>query len=200
MRDALSAWEKYLHSPSDLPVLVRLALIHYQFEAIHPFEDGNGRIGRLLFTLLMCAEDLLPSPLLYLSAYLERNRKEYYRLLLAVSQSGKWMEWISFILRGVAEQAKDSVRKAGQLLELRDRYRGKVKTVRSSSLLMGLVDQLFRVPAITVTHAADTLGVTYAAAAKHVGKLVEAGILKEVSGHRRNKLFAALEIIKVIED
>src|SRR5215469_1592607 len=104
MKVALSALERYIHSESNLPPLVRMALIHYQFEAIHPFLDGNGRIGRLLITLLLCAEGLLPQPLLYLSAFFERHRSEYYRLLLEVSQRGNWLEWITFFLRGVSEQ------------------------------------------------------------------------------------------------
>src|SRR5438093_2787845 len=107
MTEALGHLEKYLHSASSLPPLVRLALIHYQFEAVHPFLDGNGRIGRLLLTLLLNSENVLPQPLLYLSAYFERNRNEYYRRLLAVSQNGEWIEWLSFFLRGIAEQSRD---------------------------------------------------------------------------------------------
>jgi len=98
----LEAFQEYLRAPSTLPPLVRIALIHYQFEAIHPFNDGNGRIGRLLITLLLCVDSILPMPLLYLSAYLERNRQEYYRRLLAVSQRGEWNEWIGFIWKACA--------------------------------------------------------------------------------------------------
>lgn len=104
MKEALGELEKYLHAVSPLPPLVRMALVHYQFEAIHPFLDGNGRIGRLLITLLLCAEGLLPQPLLYLSAFFERHRPDYYRLLLAVSQEGRWVDWVSFFLDGVAQQ------------------------------------------------------------------------------------------------
>ena len=103
MYDALDALERYIQSPSDLPPLIRLALVHYQFETIHPFEDGNGRIGRLLITLLLCAEGLLPEPLLYLSAYFERHRDEYVDRLLGVSQSNEWEDWITFFLTGIAE-------------------------------------------------------------------------------------------------
>lgn len=100
MHQALAALEKYLHAGSELPALVRIALIHYQFEAIHPFWDGNGRIGRLLISVLLCEEALLPSPLLYLSAFFELHRREYYDLLLRVSQKGEWLPWIEFFLRG----------------------------------------------------------------------------------------------------
>ena len=118
MLEALSDLEKYLHTPSPLPLLIRLALFHYQFEAIHPFLDGNGRIGRLLLTFLLCAEGLLPQPLLYLSAYFERNRKLYYHLLLSVSHSGKWTDWIVFFLNGVAEQSRDAIKRSHQLMDL----------------------------------------------------------------------------------
>ncbi len=118
MNQALGQFEAYLHKPSQLPLLIRLAGIHYQFEAIHPFLDGNGRIGRLLITLLLCKEGALSEPLLYLSAYFERNRNEYYRLLLAVSQAGKWVDWISFFLRGVAEQSREELARAGRLRNL----------------------------------------------------------------------------------
>ena len=110
LMSSLGELEKFCHAPSPLPLLIRLALIHYQFEAIHPFLDGNGRIGRLLLTLLLSSENVLPQPMLYLSAFFERNRDEYYRRLLAVSRDGQWLEWISFFLRGVAEQSRDAVK------------------------------------------------------------------------------------------
>jgi len=119
MHDALHALEEFLHSPSDLPPLVRLALIHYQFEAIHPFLDGNGRIGRLLISLLTCAWNMLPQPLLYLSAYFEAQRDSYYDLLFAVSQGGAWEEWVTFFLRGVKEQCGDAVKRIKHLQDLR---------------------------------------------------------------------------------
>ncbi len=124
MNEALQAFERFIHEPSRLPPLIRLALIHYQFEVIHPFRDGNGRLGRLLITLLLCMEAILPTPLLYLSAYLERNRQEYYHRLLRVSQAGEWDEWLIFFLRGVAEQAMDAVERSDRLRALRERIEG----------------------------------------------------------------------------
>lgn len=199
MTQALSDFEKYLHEPPVLPPLVRLALIHYQFEAIHPFVDGNGRIGRLLITLLLCVEGLLPQPLLYLSAFFERHRQEYYRLLMAVSQSGSWRPWIAYFLRGIADQSSDAVKRANLLLSLRQRYREKMQSARSSALLLQMVDDLFSTPALDVSSASKRLNVTPRAAQLNVDKLIKSGILKEATGRRRNRIFVAAEIIDIIE-
>jgi Fic family protein len=146
MNQCLQELEKYWGNPSELPALVELALIHHQFEAIHPFRDGNGRIGRLLITLLLCERKLLPQPLLYLSAYLERNRNAYMDHLLAISQRGAWVEWVNFFLRGVAEQSQDAVERLNRLLELWRGYRQKLQLAQSSALCLKLVDELFRIP------------------------------------------------------
>jgi Fic family protein len=199
MTEALDHFEKYLHARSDFPPLIRLGLIHYAFEAIHPFLDGNGRIGRLLLTLLLCSEKLLPEPLLYLSAYFERHRRQYYDLLLAVSQHGAWDEWIAFFLRGVAEQSRDAIRRASRLMDLWGEYRKKVQGVRSSAVSLRLVDELFSYPAITIPLASKHLRVTYASAQLNVEKLVRSQILRETTGRRRNRIFIAPEIIRIIE-
>ena len=199
MEQALGQFETYLHAPSAVPLLIRLAAIHYQFEAIHPFLDGNGRIGRLLITLLLCKEGALPEPLLYLSAYFERYRNEYYRLLLAVSQAGKWIDWISFFLRGVAEQSRDALVRSDRLLQLWQKYRGEFQSARSSALQLRLVDQLFAYPAITANQAAKLLKVTHRSAQLNIEKLIRKGILKEVTGKRRNRVFLAPQIVKIIE-
>src|SRR5690606_22696582 len=114
--DTLSAWENYLHADSSEPPLVKIALLHYQFEAIHPFLDGNGRIGRLLITLFLCAQGILSEPLLYLSSYFERYREDYYRHLLAVSTQGTWRDWIAYFLTGVRETAKEALVDTGRLV------------------------------------------------------------------------------------
>jgi Fic family protein len=200
MHAALDALEKYLHAPSDLPVLVRLAMIHYQFEAIHPFLDGNGRIGRLLVSLLLCEWKVLASPLLYLSAFFERHRQDYYRLLLAVSQKGQWEPWVQFFLSGVLEQSLDAIQRAARLRALRDEYQTGLQRARSSALLLKLVDGLFHHPAITVPGAARQLKVTQRAASQNIGKLVHAGILTEATGRARNRIFVANGIIRAIEE
>lgn len=199
MHAALDALEKYMHASSPLPPLVRLALIHYQFEAIHPFLDGNGRIGRLLITLSLCASGLLPQPLLYLSAYFERHRDAYYDGLLAVSQSGRWLNWISFFLRGVAEQARDAIRRSDRLLELRETYRMKLQTARASALPLQLIDDLFGYPATTIPRIARRLKITQPAASRIVQKLIDKQVLEEITGQQRNRVFIASEILRAIE-
>ena len=196
---SLGELEKFWHAPSPLPLLIRLAMIHYQFEAIHPFLDGNGRIGRLLLTLLLVSENVLPQPMLYLSAYFEKNRDEYYRRLLAVSQDGQWSEWISFFLRGVAEQSRDAVQRSEKLLGVWKRYRQQFQTVRSSASLLKLIEQLFHLPYLTVGLAKSILGVTFRSASLNVEKLVAGGILEELPGRKYGRIFRAREILELLE-
>jgi Fic family protein len=201
MHQALAAFEQSIGEPKALPPLVHLALVHYQFEAIHPFRDGNGRIGRLLTTLLLCAanyyqqEPLLPRPLLYLSAYFERQRQAYYDHLLAVSQRGEWAAWLTFFLKGVTEQSIDAVQRAQRLLDLRQSYRERLQTARTSALLLLLVDELFASPYITAAEAQRLLKVTAIPVYGALRKLEEVGILREVTGQSRNRMWAAEEIL-----
>jgi Fic family protein len=199
MLEALGEFEKYLHRRSELPPLIRLALIHYQFESIHPFLDGNGRLGRLLVSLLLCTERLLPQPLLYLSAFFERYRDDYYRLLLNVSQKGEWTEWISFFLRAVAIQSKDAIERSDKLLGLWKDYRNRLQGARASALLLQLVDDLFTYPAITNHKASERLNITPRSTQLNIEKLVKTGILKEVTEQKRNRIYIAPEIIGIIE-
>jgi len=199
MQDALGEFERFLHAPPALPPLVRLALVHYQFEAIHPFLDGNGRVGRLLIPFLLCADGLLPQPLLYLSAFFERHREDYYRLLLEVSRQGNWMAWVTFFLQGVAEQSQDAIRRSQKLLGLRDEYRRRLQSARASALLLTLVDDLFSSPVVTVGRAAARMAVTPRAAQLNIQKLVDKGILTEATGRQRNRVFVATAIVTMIE-
>lgn len=199
MKQALDRFEKYLHAESDLPALIRLALIHYQFEAIHPFLDGNGRVGRLLIPLLLCRDGSLPEPYLYLSAFFEQHRDEYYRLLLSVSQTGDWSSWIDYFLRGVTEQATDAIRRTNELLGLWREYRARFEGARSSALPLQLVDLLFRSPVITVTRVAAALDVTHRSAAFNVKKLCQSGILQEGNNRKRNKLYVARAILEIAD-
>jgi Fic family protein len=199
MKNCLGELEKYFHAESHLPPLVRLALIHYQFEAIHPFLDGNGRVGRLLITLLLIKEELLPQPILYLSAFFERNRERYYELLLAVSQKGVWQEWIEYFLQGVAEESKDAVIRANSVIDLWTTYRQKLQNERHSVSTLTLLDEIIKNPVMTYTKAQNILGVTNRAARQNVDKLVEIGLLKEVTDRERYKIFVATEIISILE-
>jgi Fic family protein len=199
MLACLDAFEKYLHAPATLPPLVRLALIHQQFEAIHPFLDGNGRIGRLLITVLLAEWDLLPQPLLYLSAFFEARRAEYYERLLAVNLSGAWEAWVEFFLEGVTEQALDVVERARLMFNLRESFRARLHAARGSALPLRLVDRLFETPAVTISQARDFLQVTPRAASLVVGKLVSAGVLREATGQARNRIFVAFEVLDVLQ-
>ncbi len=200
MERALDLFEKYLHAEPGLPLLVRLALIHYQFEAIHPFLDGNGRIGRLLITLLLCVDGMLPQPLLYLSAYFERHRDEYYHRLMEVSRNGDWNAWILYFLNGVEAQSRDAIERSDALLSLWSSYRHRLQEARASALLLRLVDALFSYPAINTSMAAASLGVTFASAQANIDKLMAADILVEVTGQKRNRVYVAKEIVAAIEN
>ncbi|MEW5938293.1 MAG: Fic family protein [Chloroflexota bacterium] len=200
MMKALDELEKFIHAPSELPPLVRVGLIHYQFEAIHPFLDGNGRVGRLLIMALLFQWGLLPQPLLYLSAYIEKHRSEYYARLLAVSQRGQWEEWLVFFLTGVRDQSREAARRVQALQTLRENYQQRFVRKRDSARLNKLVDYLIGHPIVTIRQVADGLQVAdYKIAQRHVVKLREAGILREVTGKLRNRVFRADEIWKAIE-
>jgi cell filamentation protein, protein adenylyltransferase len=195
---SLDALERSLHAETHVPPLVHLAMIHYQFEAIHPFEDGNGRIGRLLLPLILSERKLLPHPLLHLSAFFEKHREEYYDHLLHVSQRGTWQEWIQFFLRGTSDQAREAAERSRLLLDLRQQFQEKIRAKRASALAARLVDHLFKSPAMTVPLAKDLLKVSYPSANLAVQKLVEAGILHEISGYRRNRVWLAAQVLQVL--
>jgi Fic family protein len=200
MMEALYSFERFLHSPTGLPPLVRLAMTHYQFEAIHPFRDGNGRVGRLLVALLLVERGLISQPLLYLSAYFEAHRSEYYERLAAVSLRGDWDSWIRFFLQAVAEQATDAVERARRLLALRDEYHSRLQAARASALPIKLVDCLFMSPVMTVVGAMHELGVTHRAASLIVEKLMAAKILTPMTPEAtRNRLFLAVEILDLLQ-
>ena len=200
MTAALGSLEKYIHDTTHLPPLVRMALIHYQFEAIHPFLDGNGRIGRLLIVLLLVSEKLLPQPLLYLSAFFERHRSDYYRLLLEVSQNGNWREWMIFFLRGVAEQSQDAIVRASKLLELSQKCREKLQNARASATLLKLADYLFTRPVVNVAIAQRVLKISQPAAQGNIDKLVAEGMLTEVTGRQRGRIYFAHRVMDIVEE
>jgi len=197
MQAALEEFEKFLHAEPHYPPLVRLALIHYQFEAIHPFIDGNGRIGRLLISLLTVHWNLLPLPLLYLSAFFEENRKRYYDLLLAISERGAWSEWLSFFLRGVAKQAQDANQRALALQDLQQRWHEQFSSQRSINPVR-LVDLMFIKPIVSITEVKTDLGLSYPGAQYNVEKLVKAGILSQLGDAKYEKFYVAADILDIL--
>jgi Fic family protein len=194
----LDAFERFLNAPTgDIPMLIWLAMIHYQFEAIYPFRDGNGRIGRLLIVLLLCAREVLDKPLLYLSAYFERNREEYYDRLLRVSTHGEWAGWFLFFLRGIVEQSRDAFGRSRELFRLQSKYHGMIKSKRSA-LQFRIVDLLVERPVLTIPYVSRYFDVTYVTARNHVIKLLNAGILKEATGAKRYRFYIAEDVLDVI--
>jgi Fic family protein len=200
MLTALDALEKFIHSDTKIPILARAGLVHYQFEAIHPFLDGNGRVGRLLVTLLLCEWKVLQYPLLNLSAYFERYRQEYYDHLLSISQRGNWETWLRFFLRGISTQAKDSVFRMEQLQGIRTQYEVFVHADRNPARMTAIIDFLFSRPILTVRQVETALGIPYVAAKRYIDKLESAGVLREVTGYARNRIFQADEVFRVLED
>jgi Fic family protein len=199
MSAALGAFEKYLHEKDDQPELVRLAFIHYQFEAIHPFIDGNGRIGRLLVSLLLVHWGLLPLPLLYLSAFFEGHRDEYYDLLFAVSERGAWKEWVEFFLRGVAEQARDAIGRAKRLQDLQVEWRSQLQEVGLPAWMLGLADLLFETPLVSAQMVQKRFGVSHPTAMKGLRRLEDMGIVREITGKERNKLYLSTAVVDTVE-
>jgi len=197
MAEALAHWEVFLHQRT-LPPLVQAALAHYQFEAIHPFVDGNGRVGRLLVSLFLVERRLLPSPLLYLSAFFEATRRDYYDRLLAVTRRGAWGEWIVYFLNGVARQAEDAVSRASRVNETLDRWRRSVSGASASTLR--LLDLLAENPFWTAKGAAERLGVAFTTAQRAIERLESARILKRTSASRRDRVYCARVVLDILEE
>ncbi len=197
LMDCLGAWERFLHDES-LPPLVHAALIHSQFEAIHPFLDGNGRMGRLLIPLLFAARGVLPTPLLYLSAYFESTRQEYYEHLLRVTQDGEWEAWLVYFLRGVAEQAEDAIRRIRRIDELFHRWSEQIAGARSGNLET-VLELFVEFPFWNVRMLASKLGVAYTTARRAVDRLESAGIVTQVGDAKRNRVYCADAVLEVLD-
>jgi Fic family protein len=199
MISALNALEKFLYGGQATPPLVRLGLIHYQFEAIHPFLDGNGRVGRLLIAILLCAWGLLPQPVLNLSPYFDRYRQAYYDNLLAVSQNGCWEGWLIFFLRGLRDQAHDGIYRMDLLKEIRIKYQPVIDTERNKARMTEIVEFLFSRPILTIKQAADGLGIPLKTVGNYFAKLQRVDILHEKTTFGRNRIFQADEILNAIK-
>lgn len=202
LMDCLGAWEKFLHE-TNAPPLVQAALAHYQFEAIHPFLDGNGRVGRLLITLFLIERRILPTPLLYLSAFFEATRRDYYELLSSVSARGDWEPWLIYFLNGVARQSEDALSRAERINKLLERWRGEASKTTGgppSNVPLRLVDMLASNPFLTVKKAATQLGVAFTTAQRGVEKLVKAGVLHQVNKTKRDRVYCAKGIFDILEE
>ncbi|HET7306668.1 MAG TPA: Fic family protein [Gammaproteobacteria bacterium] len=196
MLTALDDWEKFLHVRDKLPDLVQCALLHEHFEAIHPFLDGNGRIGRLLITLFLIERGRLSQPLLYLSDYIESHREEYYRHLQRIRTHGEWAAWLHYFLTAVEESGKKALRQAGELMDLRETLRVQFPDRPRLVLLM---DALFMNPYITIKHAAEVLGVSQPTAKRNLEMLMAAGVMEETTGKAWGKVYLARPILEAIE-
>ena len=199
--DALSGcladWERFVHDRS-LPPLVQVALLHYQFEAIHPFLDGNGRVGRLLITLFLIERKVLTTPLLYLSAFFEATRDDYYRRLLAVTRDAAWNDWLEYFLNGVTRTAEDALSRAERINTLLSGWRERMTS--ASAAPSSLVEFLAENPFWTIKKVAERLGVAYTTAQRAIEKLASAGVLEQMGDAKRDRVFYAPQILSILEE
>jgi len=194
----LGAWEKFLHE-SKLPPLVTIALAHYQFEAIHPFLDGNGRVGRLLITLFLIERQILPTPLLYLSAFFEASRRDYYDGLRGISERGAWNDWLEYFLLGVARMSEDALGRATRINQLLAQWQRKVSGESSNNPLRA-VELLGTNPFITTKGAAETLGIAFTTAQRTIERLERVGIVKQVGEAKRGRVYCANTLLDILEE
>jgi Fic family protein len=202
MQDALTQLERFLHAPEPMPVLIKVGLAHAQFETIHPFLDGNGRVGRLLITFLLCEREILRRPLLYLSYYLKRHRTEYYDRLQAVRDRGDWEGWLKFFLRGVFEVAQEATQTARQIVTLREQHRTLIvdKLRRRAGKALALLEALYERPVVSVEAIQEALKVSFANANELAKQLEQLGLLRETTGQKRNRRFAYHAYLALFED
>ena len=198
LMECLGAWETFLHDDS-LPPLVHAALAHSQFEAIHPFVDGNGRVGRLLITLLLVEKGVLPAPLLYLSGWFEATRPDYYARLLGVTNGGEWEKWLLYFLAGTSEQAEDALRRIQRIDDLLIRWREVLAKV-PSKLPERALDLFAENPFWTVNGLADRLGIAFTTAQRAIDRLASAGIVALAGEAKRNRVYCARAILEILEE
>jgi Fic family protein len=199
MNAALADWEKYLHEDVSIPPLVKCALVHYQFETIHPFLDGNGRIGRLLIAFYLVERGILPEPLLYVSPYFDARRLDYYAYLQGVRERGDFDAWFGFFLAAVESQALDAAGRAERLLSVQDGFKERLVRAKVRGRAHRFIDQLIANPFTTTTRVADLLDVTSQGAAYVVKQLLDAGILAPAGKVGRARVYVAEEVLEVLE-
>jgi len=200
MKEALNKFEQFLHDDS-LPVLIHTGLAHAQFETIHPFLDGNGRVGRLLITFLLCERKILHRPLLYLSHYLKMHRAEYYDRLMAIRSDGNWDAWLKFFLRGVGEVSQEAIETARRIFALRDEHRQAINKSMGSSAgsALRLLDYLYEQPIISVRLVEQHLKSSFVTANKMVEQFIKLDILNETTGRQRNRRYAYAPYLALFE-
>jgi Fic family protein len=198
LEDGLSEWEKWIHSDSDLHPMIRVAAAHYQFEALHPFTDGNGRIGRLIAILQLMDYELLAEPLINLSPYFEVRSDQYRHLLREVSTVGAWDDWISFFCQALSAQAADAESRIRDLLAWRDAALAMLRANRVKGVALAVTEKLIEFPSLSVKHISDAHGVSPQAANNAVNRLVELGVLEEVTGRSYNRVFHATEVFNIL--
>jgi Fic family protein len=194
----LSEWEKFLHE-SKLPPLVTIGLAHYQFEAIHPFLDGNGRVGRLLITLFLIERQILPTPLLYLSAFFEASRRDYYEGLRGISERGAWNDWLEYFLLGVARMSEDALSRATRINQLIAQWQRKVSGESTNNPLR-VVEMLGTNPFITTKGTAEALGIAFTTAQRTIERLERAGIIRQVGEAKRGRVYCANALLDILEE
>jgi len=187
----LGAFETFLHQRDTMPALIQIGVAHAYFETLHPFLDGNGRIGRLLITFLLCERAILMRPVLYLSHYFKKHRQEYYDLLQANRERGALEDWLKFFLRGIVEVSNEATETARRIVELRERYRTLINTEfgQGAGNAVTVLERLFDKPIITVNDVRDWTGLTYVASNSLVERFRAHGIVTEITGQRRNRRF-----------
>ncbi len=198
LEPCLAAWEKFIHE-SELPPLVTIALAHYQFEAIHPFLDGNGRVGRLLITLFLIERKILPTPLLYLSAFFEATRRDYYECLRGVSVRGAWQDWLEYFLQGIARMSEDALNRATRINGLLADWRSAL-TGNSTNTPLRIVDLLAANPFLTITGAANQLKIAYTTAQRAIERLEKTGVVRQVSGAKRDRVYCARALLDILDE
>ncbi len=201
MEQAMGDLELFIHADDDIPALIKIALIHAQFETIHPFLDGNGRMGRLLITFWLCQQRILAQPLLYLSYFFKQNRREYYDRLMDVRTKGSWEEWIKFFLRGIAIVSDEATESAKQIIGLKNSYSQLLyERDRNNSNYQHLLDELFENPVITKKEVANQLNVSIPTAGTIVDVFCELGILRDITPQKnRYKKYAFEKYLLILE-
>ncbi len=198
----LGELENFLHSDTELPLLLKIGMAHAQFETIHPFLDGNGRIGRLLITFLLCKQQVLFKPVLYLSYFFKKHRQQYYKELQSIREAGTWEQWLTFFLRGVVEVSKQATDTARWILALGEEHRRLITENLGRAAGNGhrLLENLYHRPIISVSSVQDLIGTTYPAANNLIARMIEVGILREFTGQTRNRKFIYQDYVNLFHD